>query len=118
MKTELNEQDRERIEQEAKLYAKNHSAAPDKETPDWIITDFCGGAEYATIYERAECDKIIGRATEDQADTIVMLDQKVKSLEAERSEVVSLLKEFANDTGAVDTNLKARVKMYLAEHKL
>lgn len=53
------------------------------------------GAEYATIYERVECNKIIERATEDQTDTIVILDQKVKQLEAERSELlkaVDLLK--------------------------
>lgn len=51
---ELTSEDKQRIEQEAKLYAKNHSAAPDKETPDWIITDFMNGAEYATIYEREQ----------------------------------------------------------------
>lgn len=39
-------QDKQRIEETAKLYAIEHSAAPDKETPDWIITDFRSGAEY------------------------------------------------------------------------
>lgn len=36
---------KERIEQDAKKYAINHSAAPDKETPDWIIQDFVSGAK-------------------------------------------------------------------------
>lgn len=58
---ELTPEDKQRIEQEAKVYAKNHSAAPDKETPDWIITDFMRGAEYATIYEREKQIKTLSR---------------------------------------------------------
>lgn len=41
----LSDNDRQRIEQEAKLYAKNHSAAPDKDTPDWIVSDYMAGAK-------------------------------------------------------------------------
>ena len=34
------------LEREAKEYAVHHSSAPDKETPDWIITDWLAGANY------------------------------------------------------------------------
>lgn len=42
----MKEQGKKRIEEAARHYAVNHSAAPDKETPDWIMTDFKAGAEY------------------------------------------------------------------------
>jgi hypothetical protein len=35
------------LDEAAIEYARNHSKAPDKETPDWIIADFKAGAEYA-----------------------------------------------------------------------
>jgi hypothetical protein len=35
------------FEEAAREYARNHSQAPDKETPDWIIQDFLAGCEYA-----------------------------------------------------------------------
>ena len=34
------------LEQAAKEYAVHASNAPDKETPDWIITDFKAGAKW------------------------------------------------------------------------
>ena len=40
----LPEQIVKRIEEDAKIYARDHSAAPDKETPDWIISDYKSGA--------------------------------------------------------------------------
>jgi hypothetical protein len=43
---ELKEQDKKRIEEAARHYAVNHSVAPDKDTPDWVMTDFKAGAEY------------------------------------------------------------------------
>src|SRR6185437_11920610 len=36
----------EDVEKAAFDYAVHHSAAPDKETPDWIIADFKAGAEW------------------------------------------------------------------------
>lgn len=36
----------DRIEQAANIYALNHSSAPDKETPDWIVVDYTTGARY------------------------------------------------------------------------
>lgn len=35
------------FEEAAREYARNHSQAPDKETPDWIIQDFLAGCEHA-----------------------------------------------------------------------
>ena len=37
----------ESIDKAALEYAKKHSDAPDKETPDWIINDFKAGALWA-----------------------------------------------------------------------
>lgn len=39
-------QEDESLNQAALRYAKNHSHAPDKETPDWIITDFKAGVKW------------------------------------------------------------------------
>lgn len=34
------------LNEAAREYARDHSAAPDKETPDWIIDDFKAGARW------------------------------------------------------------------------
>lgn len=39
-------QDESEIDKAAKEYATHASKAPDKETPDWIITDFKAGAKW------------------------------------------------------------------------
>lgn len=38
---------KEQIEKVAKEWARKHSYAPDKDTPDWIECDFKGGANWA-----------------------------------------------------------------------
>jgi hypothetical protein len=35
-----------KLHEAAKEYARDHSKAPDKETPDWIINDFIAGAKW------------------------------------------------------------------------
>jgi hypothetical protein len=45
------------LDKAALEYAKNHSAAPDKETPDWIIADFKAGIKWlATELEQLLID--------------------------------------------------------------
>jgi hypothetical protein len=51
------------LDEAAIEYARNHSNAPDKETPDWIITDFKAGAEYAAE-QNAELKRKITRIIE------------------------------------------------------
>ena len=45
------------IDQAAREYATHASNAPDKETPDWIITDFKAGAKWER--ENGESKKLL-----------------------------------------------------------
>jgi len=45
------------LDKSAMEYAIHASKAPDKETPDWIITDFKAGAKYEK--ERGESNKLL-----------------------------------------------------------
>lgn len=47
----------ERIQDDARKYAIVHSAAPDKDTPDWIVSDYMAGA-------KSERNKTIDEAIE------------------------------------------------------
>ena len=40
----------EEIDEAAREYAHNMSNAPDKETPDWVVTDFKSGVRWALNY--------------------------------------------------------------------
>lgn len=44
------------LDEAALEYAREHSSAPDKETPDWIITDFKAGAD---LIKQVFVDKLI-----------------------------------------------------------
>lgn len=82
MKTELNPEDRDRIEQAVEEYTKDW---PRNKLPANKVA-FRNGAEYENKYQR-EQQLPYEKIHYDQAETIVFLDQKVKQLEAERSEL-------------------------------
>lgn len=51
------EQEKTEIDKAAMEYATHASSAPDKETPDWIITDFKAGAKWES--EHGESYKLL-----------------------------------------------------------
>lgn len=86
------------LEKAAFNYAVNHSSAPDKETPDWIITDFKAGAnwmeaslnnqrfEYKDIERMAE-EMVSREEYENAVNEIGQLQEQLKEAEEEIREL-------------------------------
>lgn len=76
----------ERIEDDARKYAKTHSSAPDKETPTWIITDFTAGA-------KSERNKVLDDAISDIESYCLKWKRRLPSdLEADLIKILQSLK--------------------------
>jgi hypothetical protein len=70
---------KELLQQKALEYARNHSSAPDKETPDWIITDYLAGAK--EILDNPELyDLVKGDKYEEAANDFKEVSESHKSL--------------------------------------
>jgi hypothetical protein len=74
-------------EEAASKYAKHHSLAPDKETPDWIIADFKAGAEWATKRLIARLSSHISMPLSRVIEIIEQETRKVASLEKEKAQL-------------------------------
>jgi hypothetical protein len=90
------------LEQAAKAYARDHSAAPDKETPDWIIADFIAGANYANQqksqlsneFNAEEFGNYTARySIQDRFNAISILLCQVPMLIEDLQDIVEILKE-------------------------
>lgn len=63
------------LDKAAKEYATHASKAPDKETPDWIITDFKAGAKYEK--ERGESFRLLDAVVRSRGYVSVKLRRQI-----------------------------------------
>lgn len=80
------------VDKEANVYARDHSSAPDKETPDWIISDFTSGATFMHNHLRSELDKK-DKEIELMDAREVSFGQRIKYFEEEIERLKGLISE-------------------------
>lgn len=59
---------RKEIDDAAYNHAKNHSNAPDKEIPSWIMTDFKAGVNWILEYQKMQLQSGHGGPSWDEVD--------------------------------------------------
>lgn len=91
---ELPEDVKSKIDESAKEWARNHSSAPDKETPDWIETDFRGGAEFGYRLGLESCEGEVAQLKEQVLQTsnswLKSSQEKDGQLKAKDEEIANL----------------------------